>query len=56
MKAIGYLHSQLIENKDSLVDIVIEMPQAKGRDLLVKVQAVSVPGILRVLVQMLNIS
>jgi zinc-binding alcohol dehydrogenase family protein len=42
MKAIGYLHPQPIEQKDALVDIDIPMPQAMGRDLLVKVQAVSV--------------
>ena len=42
MKAIGYLHPGTIEQEDALVDIDIPAPQAKGRDLLVKVQAVSV--------------
>ena len=42
MKAIGYLHSRSIEQKDALVDIEIPTPQAKGRDLLVKILAVSV--------------
>jgi len=42
MKAIGYLHPGPIERKDALVDIDIPTPQASGRDLLVKIQAVSV--------------
>lgn len=42
MKAIGYLQAQAIENDDSLMDIDLPMPVAKGRDLLVKVSAVSV--------------
>lgn len=42
MKAIGYLHPQPIEHEDSLIDIEIPSPKAKGRDLLVKVRAVSV--------------
>jgi len=42
MKAIGYLHPQSIEQKDALVDIEIPKPKAEGRDLLVKVQAISV--------------
>jgi NADPH2:quinone reductase len=42
MKAIGYLHPQSIEKEDALVDIELAIPQAAGRDLLVKVDAVSV--------------
>ncbi|MBV1921719.1 MAG: zinc-binding alcohol dehydrogenase family protein [Pseudomonadales bacterium] len=42
MKAIGYLQPQTIEHKDALIDIELPMPKALGRDLLVKVQAVSV--------------
>ncbi len=42
MKAVGYLKSQPIEQADSLLDIELPMPEAKGRDLLVKVNAVSV--------------
>ncbi len=42
MKAIGYSHPQPIEQNDALIDIELPTPQAKGRDILVKVQAVSV--------------
>jgi NADPH2:quinone reductase len=42
MKAIGYTQPQAIANKDALIDIELEKPQATGRDLLIKVQAVSV--------------
>ena len=42
MKAIGYLKSLPIDQADSLVDIEIETPEATGRDLLVKVAAISV--------------
>ena len=42
MKAIGYLKSLLIDQKDSLTDIQIEVPTAVGRDLLVKIAAISV--------------
>ncbi|RTE65040.1 zinc-binding alcohol dehydrogenase family protein [Amphritea opalescens] len=42
MKAIGYLESQAITEQDSLVDIDLPMPVAAGRDLLVKVNAISV--------------
>lgn len=42
MKAIGYLKSLAIEQTDSLVDIEIATPKATGRDLLVKVAAISV--------------
>ena len=42
MKAIGYLQPQPIEQQDSLIDIELAKPVAAGRDLLVKVAAVSV--------------
>jgi len=42
MKAIGYLKSLDITDQDSLVDIELPTPTAKGRDLLVKVEAISV--------------
>ncbi|MFK7794197.1 MAG: zinc-binding alcohol dehydrogenase family protein [Gammaproteobacteria bacterium] len=42
MKAIGYLQPQSIGHADALVDIEIPMPEAQGRDLLIKVHAVSV--------------
>lgn len=42
MKAIGYLKSLPIDQSGSLVDIEIETPEATGRDLLVKVAAISV--------------
>jgi len=42
MKAIGYLKSLPIDQADSLVDIEIDKPEATGRDLLVKVAAISV--------------
>lgn len=42
MKAVGYLKAQPIENADSLLDIELPTPEAKGRDLLVKVNAISV--------------
>lgn len=42
MKAIGYLKSLDITAQDSLVDIELPTPTAKGRDLLVKVEAISV--------------
>ncbi len=42
MKAIGYLHPKSIDQPDALVDFEIPMPEAQGRDLLVKVYAVSV--------------
>ena len=42
MKAVGYLKAQPIQQADSLLDIELPMPQAKGRDLLVKVNALSV--------------
>ena len=42
MKAIGYLKSLPIDQVDSLSAIEIDMPTAKGRDLLVKIAAISV--------------
>lgn len=42
MKAIGYLTSKNINQDDALIDITLPMPQATGRDLLVKVHAISV--------------
>jgi NADPH2:quinone reductase len=42
MKAVGYKTSLPIENPESLLDIEIPAPEAKGRDLLVEIKAVSV--------------
>ena len=42
MRAIGFEKAQPIEQADSLIDIDLPMPQALGRDLLVKVNAISV--------------
>ncbi|REG83228.1 zinc-binding alcohol dehydrogenase family protein [Marinomonas pollencensis] len=42
MKAIGYQTPSSIEQETSLVDIRLEKPVATGKDLLVKVHAVSV--------------
>lgn len=42
MKAIGYLTPQSIEQSDALIDIEVPTPKASGRDLLVKVHAISV--------------
>lgn len=42
MKAIGYLAPKSINQDDALIDITLPMPQATGRDLLVKVHAISV--------------
>ncbi|GEA59899.1 zinc-binding alcohol dehydrogenase family protein [Vibrio comitans] len=42
MKAVGYQVNLPIENEDSLQDITLDKPSAAGRDLLVKVNAVSV--------------
>lgn len=42
MKAIGYTQPQNIGQPDALVDIELPKPEASGRDLLVKVRAVSV--------------
>ena len=42
MKAVGYQHSLAINNPAALLDIELPQPVASGRDLLVKVAAVSV--------------
>ena len=42
MKAVGYVKAQPIEAEDSLIDIELPVPQAQGRDLLVKIKAISV--------------
>ena len=42
MKAVGYSTSKSITEDGALLDITLDKPQAEGRDLLVKVNAVSV--------------
>lgn len=42
MKAVGYLATGPIDRDDALIDFDAPQPQAQGRDLLVKVAAVSV--------------
>ncbi len=42
MKAVGYKQSLDIDAADSLLDIEVPKPQARGRDLLVQVKAISV--------------
>lgn len=42
MKAIGYLESLPIEDPKSLQDVELEQPVGRGRDLLVKVNAIGV--------------
>lgn len=42
MKAVAYKTPGPIEREDALVDIVLDKPEAVGRDLLVKIHAVSV--------------
>lgn len=42
MKAVGLTRYLPIENPESLVDVVMEKPRATGRDILVKVIAISV--------------
>lgn len=42
MKAVGYSNPGSIDRTNSLEDIVLEKPSPQGRDLLVKVNAVSV--------------
>ncbi|WP_339899973.1 zinc-binding alcohol dehydrogenase family protein [uncultured Gilvimarinus sp.] len=42
MKAVGYLEPQAIDQDTALMDIELDKPTATGRDLLVKVRAVSV--------------
>lgn len=42
MKAIGYRVSHPASHPEALIDVDLPMPQAQGRDLLVRVEAVSV--------------
>lgn len=42
MKAIGLYKNLPIENEKSLIDVYLDYPQARGRDLLVAVHAISV--------------
>jgi NADPH:quinone reductase-like Zn-dependent oxidoreductase len=42
MQAVGYQKSLPIDDVKSLVDVELAKPSPTGRDLLVKVQAVSV--------------
>jgi NADPH:quinone reductase len=42
MKAVGYKAASALDRADSLIDIELDTPVATGRDLLVRVQAVSV--------------
>jgi NADPH:quinone reductase len=42
MKAVGYKIPGPIDREDALEDIILETPKAEGRDLLVKINAVSV--------------
>ena len=42
MKAVAYRAAGPIDREDALQDITLETPKADGRDLLVKINAVSV--------------
>ena len=42
MRAVGLYRYLPIENPESLVDVEVPKPEARGRDLLVRVKAVSV--------------
>lgn len=42
MKAVGYKTPGALDRQDALIDIEIDTPVATGRDLLVRVQAISV--------------
>lgn len=42
MKAVGYYAAGDLSRDDALIDLTLDKPKATGRDLLVKVQAVSV--------------
>jgi zinc-binding alcohol dehydrogenase family protein len=42
MKAVGYLTPQTIDHNDALINITREKPDPAGRDLLIKVNAISV--------------
>ncbi len=42
MKAVAYKTPGPVDRSDALLDVVLDLPKAKGRDLLVKIMAVSV--------------
>jgi NADPH:quinone reductase len=42
MKAVGYTAAGSLDRDDALIDLILDKPKATGRDLLVRVQAVSV--------------
>ena len=42
MKAVGYTQSLAVTEKNALVDVEIDKPQASGRDLLVNITAIAV--------------
>lgn len=42
MKAVGYQHSLPISDENALIDITTDKPVARGHDLLVRIEAVSV--------------
>ena len=42
MKAVAYKTPGPIDREDALQDLTLEAPKAEGRDLLVKIAAVSV--------------
>ncbi|MBO0142521.1 zinc-binding alcohol dehydrogenase family protein [Agrobacterium sp. Ap1] len=42
MRAVGFNQNQPISSETALVDIYLPMPEAKGRDLLVEIRAISV--------------
>lgn len=42
MKAVGYYQAGSLDNPEALVDLELDRPVAKGRDILVRVHAVSV--------------
>ncbi|GGB04666.1 Zn-dependent oxidoreductase [Brucella endophytica] len=42
MKAVAYQKPGSLDRADALVDVILEKPAAQGRDLLVKVEAISV--------------
>ena len=42
MKAVAYKTPGPIDREDALQDITLDTPEAEGRDLLVKINAVSV--------------
>ncbi|MEJ2229307.1 MAG: zinc-binding alcohol dehydrogenase family protein, partial [Alphaproteobacteria bacterium] len=42
MKAVGYTTPGSIDREDALTDVEINKPHPEGRDILVRIQAVSV--------------